>query len=111
MERGYTSIAESINNLAYTQRIRKRIDINRDLQHHMQLKLELQAQGGDEQMIATVSQTILDLEEERLMSSQYERYISSRNNHMLDREIRETSASASSDNAYSDSIDMDNRDM
>ena len=62
-------------------------------------------------MIATVSQTILDLDEERLTSGQYERYVSSRINHMLDREIRATSASTSSDNAYSDGIDLDNRDM
>ena len=77
----------------------------------MQLKLELQAQGGDEQMIATVSQTIVDLEEERLTSGQYERYVSSRINQMLNREMRATSTSASSDNAYSDSLDLDNRDM
>ena len=68
LEQGYTSIAESINNLAYQQRIRKRIDINKDLQHHVQMKSELQAQGADELIIATVLQTIRDLKEERVIS-------------------------------------------
>ena len=111
LERGYTNIADSINNLSYSHRIRKRIDINRDLQHNMQLKLELQRTGGDELMIATVTQTILDLNEERATSRQYDRFISSRINEMLNREISATSTSASSDNAYSDSLDLDNRDM
>ena len=69
------------------------------------------AQGADEQMIATVLHTIRDLQEERVMSGKYERDVSSRINHMLDREIRATSASASSDNVYSDGIDLDNRDI
>ena len=97
--------------MAYQQRIRKRIDINRDLQHHVQMKTELQARGADELMIATVEQTICDLQEERVMSGQYERYVSTRISSMLDREMRTASASASSDNATSDSIDMDNADV
>ena len=111
LERGYSNIADSINNLSYSHRIRKRIDINRDLQHNMQLKIELQRTGGDELMIATVTQTILDLNEERATSRQYDRFISSRINEMLNREISATSTSASSDNAYSDTLDLDNRDM
>ena len=62
-------------------------------------------------MIATVSQTIHDLQEERVMSGQYERYVSTRISSMLDREMRAASASASSDNANSDSMDMDNTDV
>ena len=111
MEQGYTSIAESINNLAYQQRIRKRIDINKDLQHHVQMKTELQARGAEELMIATVEQTISDLQEERVMSGQYERYVSTRISSMLDREMRTASTSASSDNVTSDSIDIDNADV
>ena len=111
MEQGYTSIAESINNLAYQQRIRKRIDINKDLQHHVQMKTELQARGADELMIATVEQTINDLQEERNMSGQYERYVSHRINSMLDREIRTAATSGSSDNVTSDSMDIVNADV
>lgn len=111
MEQGYTSIAESINNLAYQQRIRKRIDINKDLQHHVQMRFELQERGADAYMISTVSQTIKDLEEERVMSGEYERYVSTRISSLLAREIRSASTSGSSDALQSDSMDTDNADV
>ena len=59
-------------------------------------------------MIATVSQTIEYLQEERVMSGEYESYVSTRIRSLLDHEIRSLSASWSSDNIHSDSIDMEN---
>ena len=67
--------------------------------------------GADEIMITTVSQTIQDLEEERLMSGEYERYVATRIRSWLDRETRSSSASGSSDHAQSDSMEMDNADV
>ena len=59
-------------------------------------------------MILTVSQTIDNLQEKCVMSGEYERYVSTRTRSMLDREIRSSSASRSSDNNHPNSIDMDN---
>ena len=84
MEMGYTSIAESINNLAYQQRIRTRIDINRDIQQYVQVRSDLQRTGADDSVIAAYSQTLADLQEERVASGEYERYVSSRVRVMLD---------------------------
>lgn len=88
MEQGYyTSIAKSINNLAYQQRIRKRIDINKDLQHQMQTRAELQRTGADDLVIAAVLQTIQDLKEERGMSVDYKRYVLTKIRTMLNHEL------------------------
>ena len=69
---------------------------------------ELQARGADELMIVTVSQTIEDLREERVMPGEYERYVSTRIRSLLDRKMRSLSASRSSDNIHSNSMDIDN---
>ena len=107
MEQGYTTIAESINNLAYQQRIWKRIDVNKDLQHHVQLRAELRASGADELMISTVTQTTYDLQEERGLSGDYERYFQARISSMMDHENYSLSTSRSSDNNHSDSMDTE----
>ena len=108
MEQGYTTIAESINNLAYQQRIRKRIDINKDLQHHVQLRAELRASGADKLMISTVTQTIDNLQEELGLSGNYDRYVQSRISSMMDHKTRFSSASRLSDNNHYDSVDTYN---
>ena len=105
MEMGYTSIAESINNLAYQQRIRPCIDINRDLQEQVLSRAELMRTGANELLISTFTQTITDLEQERVMSRDYEQYVSTRIQTMLDRELRMSSVSGSSDIHQSDSME------
>ena len=80
---GYTEIAESINNLAYQQRIRTCIDINRDIQQYVQVKSDLQRTGAGESLIAAYLQTLSDLEEERIASGEYKRYVSSHVHVML----------------------------
>ena len=84
MEQGYTKIAESINNLAYQQRVWKRIGINKDLQHHVQFRAELRASGADELIILTGTQTIDDLQEERVFWGDYERYVQARVSSMME---------------------------
>ena len=74
------------------------------------MRAKSQARGADELMSATVSQTIQDLEEELAMVVEYERYVSIRMCSLLDRAIRSSSASWSSDNIHSDSMDMENVD-
>ena len=109
LEMGYTSIAESINNLAYQQRIRPCIDINRDLQEQVLSRAELMRTVANELLISTFTQTITDLEQERVMSRDYEQYVSTRIRTMLDRELRMSSVSGSSDINQSES--MDNADI
>ena len=65
--------------------------------------------GATELVIATFTQTIADLEEERVMSRDYEQYVSTRIRTMLDRELRMSSVSGSSDINQSES--MDNADI
>ena len=83
---GYNSIADSINNLAYQQRIRNRIDINRDLTTHVEKKTALVTAGADQRVIDVYTRTISDLEEERKMVMEYERYMASRIRVMAERE-------------------------
>ena len=87
MEQGYSSIAESINNLAYQQRIRTRIEINRDIQQHVQVRTDLERNGADESLLEAYSDTIADLREERDLARDYERYVSYRVRNMLDSSI------------------------
>ena len=108
MEKGYTIIVEFINNLAYQHRIRKRIDVNKDLHHHLQLRAELRASGADELMILTVTQTIDDLQAEHLLSGGYEHYVQARVSSMMEQQTNSSSASRSSDYNHSDSVDTDN---
>ena len=83
MEQGYTTIAESINNLAYQQRIWKRIDVNKDLQHHVQLRAKLRASGADKLMISTDTQTTGNLQKGRGLQGDYERYVHVRVSSMM----------------------------
>ena len=53
MEMGYNSIVDSINNLAYQQHIRTRIDINLDIQVHADKKTNLMADRAHESVITT----------------------------------------------------------
>lgn len=77
-EMGYNSIAHSMNNLVHQQRIRHRIDINRDIQIHVEKKADLVVAGADDSVISIYTRTITDLEEERTTSIHYERYMSGR---------------------------------
>ena len=83
---GYNSIADSINNLAYQQRIRNRIDINRDLTLHVEKKIALVSAGAEQSVIDIYARTIADLEEERNMAMEYERYMAGRIRVMAERE-------------------------
>ena len=65
--------------------------------------------GANELLISTFTQTITDLEQERVMSRDYEQYVSTRIRTMLDRELRMSSVSGSSDINQSES--MDNADI
>ena len=106
MEQGYTSIAESINNLAHQQRIRRVIDINNDLQQNVELRVDLQRTGSDDMIISQMSQTITDLERERVDSREYEQYVSSQIRTMYNRRSRNNASNSGSDgNLPSDSFD------
>ena len=109
MEYGYRSIAESINSLAYQQRIRNSIDINKDILHHVQIKAQLKSTGADNVIQATVTQTIDDLQLERLLSGEYEFYARVRVGVMMaDQQTSSSSTSRTSDFNLSDDVDTDN---
>ena len=48
------------------------------------MRSDLQRTGADDSVIAAYSQTLADLQEERVASGEYERYVSSRVRVMLD---------------------------
>ena len=103
LEHGYSTIAESINNLAYQQRIRTRIDINKDIQQYVQIRSDLERSGADSSVLEAYNDTISDLREERVLAGDYERYVSSRVRSMLDTSI--SNSSAFDDNGNSTSLD------
>ena len=78
IEQGYTSIAESINNLAYQHRVRRVVDINKDLTSNLQLKAEMELAEGDVNVIAQLTQTIEDLQQERIASREYGQFVTFR---------------------------------
>ena len=106
MEHGYNTIADSINNLAYQQRIRTRIDINRDIQQQIHMRCDLERSGASAALIESYTQTIQDLQEERVLAGEYEQYMSSRIQNMISRDgIRDgTNVSNSDSNLQSDSV-------
>ena len=70
---------------------------------------QLQSNGGDDAIIMTVTQTIDDLQPERLLSGDYERFVRARVVVMMaDHQSRSASASRSSDYNPSDDVDTDN---
>ena len=106
MEQGYTSIAESINNLAYQQRIRRVIDINDDLQRSVQLRVDLMSAGSDNLIVSQVEHTISDLEQERDDAREYQQYVLLQIRTMYNRSGRnDTSTSRSDGNVQSDGFD------
>jgi len=109
MQHGYTSIAESINNLAYQQRIRRVVDINKDLVNNLQLKADMQAAEGDEHVIEQLSQTIADLQQERIASREYELFVTSRIRTMYTRDQTNSSVSGSDSNVLTS--DFENSDV
>ena len=106
MEHGYNTIADSINNLAYQQRIRTRIDINRDIQQQIHMRCDLERSGASAALIESYTQTIQDLQEERVLAGEYEQYMSSRIQNMISRDsIRDGANVSNSDsNLQSDSV-------
>ena len=70
--------------MAYQQRICTRIDINKDIQQYVQICSDLQRSGADESIIKAYSDTISNLHEERVLSGDYEQYVSSHVRSMLD---------------------------
>ena len=97
MEQGYTSIAESINNLAYQQRIRRVIDINNDLQRSVQLRVDLMSAGSDNLIVTQVEHTISDLEQECDDAREYQQYVSLKIHTMYNRSGRNNTATSGSD--------------
>ena len=99
----YNSITESINNLAQQQRIRNRIDINRDIQLHVQKKANLKQAVVDGAVISIQTRTIADLEEERVTSMYDQCHMSDRIRMMVERDsvIEEL---FTEDNTNSDSL-------
>ena len=106
MEYGYNTIADSINNLAYQQRIRSRIDINRDIQQQIHMRCDLERNGASEALIASYTQTIQDLQEERVLAGEYEQYMSSRIQNMISRDSNSDNVNVSNSdfNLQSDSV-------
>ena len=109
MEQGYTSIAESINNLAYQQRIRMVVDINKDVMSNLQLKAQMELAEGDVNAIAQLTQTIDDLQQERIASREYEQFVTHRIRNMYQRERNTSSVSGSDGNVASS--DFENSDV
>ena len=110
MEHGYLSIADSINNLAYQHRIRGRMEINRDIQQQIRTRTELERSGASDALINSYTQTISDLQEERVLAGEYETYMSSRIRNMIARQTETdlTNVSNSDSNFNSDSVSEPN---
>ena len=109
MEQGYTHIAESIFNLAYQQRIRLVVDINKDIMSNLKLKAEMELAEGDVNVIAQLTQTIADLQQERISSLEYEQFVAHRVRNMFQRERNTSSVSGSDGNVASS--DFENSDV
>ena len=106
MEHGYNTISDSINNLAYQQRIRTRIDINRDIQQQIHMRCDLERNGASQALIDSYTQTIEDLQEEQVLAGEYGQYMSSRIQNMISRDSHNdgVNISNSDSNVQSDSI-------
>ena len=86
----------------YQQKIRNRVDINRDITLHVE-KTALVSAEVDDSIIAVYTRTITDLEEERTTAMNYERYISTRIRRMIERDSI-TEELFTEDNGESDSL-------
>ena len=71
MESGYTTIADSINNLAYTNCIQNVYEINADIVRQVERRSELVRDRGSVELIGTYDQTIMDLQNERNIAREY----------------------------------------
>ena len=75
MEAGYNAIAESIHNLAYTQRVHSVNDINTDLTGHVINLAEYRRNNMDVSVICQCKQTICDLENKHEISHEFQTYM------------------------------------
>ena len=85
LEDGYAQIAESINQLAYNQRIRTTNIINQDIMRQVETRSALIATGGDPAIIESMNKTIADLITERQLARNYQSYVASRVDEMITR--------------------------
>ena len=73
------------------------------------MKAQLQSNGADDVILVTITQTIDDLQLERLLSGEYERFVRARVGVMMaDQQSRSESASRTSDYNSSDDVDNEN---
>lgn len=93
MKFAYSSIEDSIDNLAYQQHIHSCIDINKDIQQYIQLRLDLRNSNVDEQVSNACTQRISDLKQERVIAREYEQYVKTRIRSMMERELQSTTNS------------------
>ena len=103
MESGYRHIAESINNLAYQQRIRRGVDIMNDLLRNVERRSDLISEGADPDVIATYDLVIADLREERIRANLYDSYFSNLFQNVVNNDPNSAQGSASEENTNSDS--------
>ena len=85
------------------------MDINKDLVNNLQLKADMQSAEGDENVIDQLSQTIVDLQQERIVSREYEQFVTSRICTMYNRDQNPSSVSGSDSNVPTS--DFENSDV
>ena len=77
MEYGYQQIAQSINNLAYQQRLRRSVDISNDIVCNVEKRADLICNNADREVIDSYDLLIADLCAERERAQVYNKYFSS----------------------------------